>query len=87
MVAASTAPTKNVFDEKSLLHTFFKEHEIAGQTRLVEARPEKLVFLFEDEDEFQSTIPLIFKRCEELHMFVEVVARHIPEVNPVRDAQ
>lgn len=87
MVAASTAPTKNVFDEKSLFHTFLKEHEITGRTRLVEVRPEKLVFLFEDEDEFQSSIPLIFKRCEELHMFIEVVSRHIPEADPVRDAQ
>lgn len=78
---------KTVFGSDSIYEKFYADTESVGHSAIVEVHPNKIVLAFDSRDIFDSQRPRILERCAAFGYFVEVVSRHIPETEPVRDSQ
>lgn len=86
-IANPHSAAKTVFGSDSIYEKFYADTEFVGHSAIVEVHPNKIVLAFDSKDIFDNQHPRILERCVALGYFVEVVSRHIPETEPVRDSQ
>lgn len=77
----------HVFDDDSLYNKIYDGEFVDGFSSIVEINPTRLVYRFDDPDEFDTQYPHLEKVAAKHKCFVEVVSRLAPELETAADAQ